>query len=1281
MSKNLRTIMGFLFIILVLCSCTNEVQLKKLQSPGNLRTVDDVVMWNNTDYAVSYVVKINDNEYTTSHNSFSLIDFEMGTYIIAVKAVGDGKDFESSAYSSSITYEKKNKSGNIVAPFSSFDDLTTKEAYIGYGIDIISATGINSKNVKTTYPIFNPEKLRQERLLKSNEHYSSFIASEGETIEQLLENMGKSSSSSAGMNVAVKAKFWTTNASISAALSAGAESSLNKSQQGSYRQRFLQILSENQSYWLMLQSSEARYKELLTEEFKSDLYNPMISPASLFNKYGTHILTSVAMGGSIALNYTLSEMKESSENNLLESISNKIQANVSYAYGKKVGVDVGTNIDTDQVFSYRAEASSKEVFVKQTVICAGGDSYGINSEDTLLNNYDEWQKSLDKNPVVIGIKDSNSLYPIWYLIDLSIPGASERFNELEDYFQEYGIDSYTRVCEEYAIQPPVSPESIDEIKVDGIVLDDASQTIKVYAGTSVYLNFSVFPENATGYKKVFLLNDKGAEYEVYENGIPVKKSYVDVSDKGIITIDSNTPSGIIFSVKISAGPVSKVITFQVESTYTVSFNTRIDGLEISPYKSVKYGANIPAPEISREGYKLEGWYRDIDNKVKFDFDVDHVIANITLYAKWTPIFYNVSFIIQEGTESIQIKVRYGEKIDIKSIDNPTRDGYIFDGWFTEPECYDEFDFTKTISSNTKIYAKWIPKVYTVRFETNGKGETPSPIKVSADSSFKVEEPAVTCDDYDLEGWYEDVELTKRFSFDSKVKSDILLYAKWIPKIVVLKFVDINGNQLFDVNGKIIQDAITSIEKGYKVDSIPDPVLVNHSFNHWVLEQNRIDLTKTNIFKPKPDGSSYIITAIFDDELPNQTTDGIAYSESDKTLYVNIGSFQKLENDVSLLDTEYVSSYSEYVQDNVLVVRPSYNHSEVDRVVISGKYGLFDDKGIEYSTKISNFSMKLSDDWTNDLVIIVKNLNVESLMNTPVFDFGNCSANISLLFEGKNNIESSSSLSPAISSNNLVIRLCDENSTTVITGHPGVDNQEGGIGIISETISILGEGNILINGGNGGNGVGHNGKDGKPGKDGAEGVQTASILFDIDGNVCITGGNAGNGADGLAGDNGAPGSRYDVWFSKAGNGGHGGTGGKGGNSGLPSSAISINNASDDIVYKNGQITMINGNGGSGGTGGKGGDGGNGGNSNAWGTEGGDAGNAGNGGAGGDGSKGATLNIASPFISSQTGIDGIVGKGGQPGSVGKPGFYDGGGDYGARQGKQGQPGTSGIDGNLV
>ena len=55
---------------------------------------------------------------------------------------------------------------------------------------------------------------------------------------------------------------------------------------------------------------------------------------------------------------------------------------------------------------------------------------------------------------------------------------------------------------------------------------------------------------------------------------------------------------------------------------------------------------------------------------------------------------------------------------------PTRDGYTFDGWFTEKENGSLFDFATPISSNITLYAHWTKDIvvedkYTVSFESNG----------------------------------------------------------------------------------------------------------------------------------------------------------------------------------------------------------------------------------------------------------------------------------------------------------------------------------------------------------------------------------------------------------------------------------------------------------------------------------------------------------------------------------------------------------------------------------
>jgi uncharacterized repeat protein (TIGR02543 family) len=39
-------------------------------------------------------------------------------------------------------------------------------------------------------------------------------------------------------------------------------------------------------------------------------------------------------------------------------------------------------------------------------------------------------------------------------------------------------------------------------------------------------------------------------------------------------------------------------------------------------------------------------------------------------------------------------------------DDPTKDGFTFDGWFSDLALTDEFDFTTLITTNVMLYAKW-----------------------------------------------------------------------------------------------------------------------------------------------------------------------------------------------------------------------------------------------------------------------------------------------------------------------------------------------------------------------------------------------------------------------------------------------------------------------------------------------------------------------------------------------------------------------------------------------
>ncbi len=60
----------------------------------------------------------------------------------------------------------------------------------------------------------------------------------------------------------------------------------------------------------------------------------------------------------------------------------------------------------------------------------------------------------------------------------------------------------------------------------------------------------------------------------------------------------------------------------------------------------------------------------------------------------------------EGAEPIVTDVHAGENVTENLPEDPTRDGYGFNGWFLESECINELDIHETVSGDLTVYACW-----------------------------------------------------------------------------------------------------------------------------------------------------------------------------------------------------------------------------------------------------------------------------------------------------------------------------------------------------------------------------------------------------------------------------------------------------------------------------------------------------------------------------------------------------------------------------------------------
>ncbi len=225
----------------------------------------------------------------------------------------------------------------------------------------------------------------------------------------------------------------------------------------------------------------------------------------------------------------------------------------------------------------------------------------------------------------------------------------------------------------------------------------------------------------------------------------------------------------------------------VPSQYIITFES--NGGTIVPAQSILENEKIEQPETPvKEGYLLEGWFKEAQYETIWDFEKDTVTSDITLYAKWaqdpSAAMYTVNFALQEhGTPIESLTVKTGELLTTPEA--PTAEGYQFEGWFKEPECTNAWDFAvDTILSDTILYAKWTQgkaetNTHVITFDLQGIGTPIEPVTVNHGETFAAPEvPAA--EGYTFAEWYRETKCINAWNFEADVVTeDIVLYAKWI----------------------------------------------------------------------------------------------------------------------------------------------------------------------------------------------------------------------------------------------------------------------------------------------------------------------------------------------------------------------------------------------------------------------------------------------------------------------------------------------------------------------
>lgn len=187
--------------------------------------------------------------------------------------------------------------------------------------------------------------------------------------------------------------------------------------------------------------------------------------------------------------------------------------------------------------------------------------------------------------------------------------------------------------------------------------------------------------------------------------------------------------------------------------YTISFNSN-GGTSVDDITQ-NYATSVSAPaNPAKNGYSFGGWYSDAALKTSYTFTTIPA-ENITLYAKWNLVTYNITYNLDGGTNSSANSATYTIESATLNLAEPSKTGYTFIGWYTDSS------YTNAISSiengsygNKELFAKWQIITYSITYS----------IPVSAENSNQTEYTVITpatalavasMTGYTFNGWYSD----------------------------------------------------------------------------------------------------------------------------------------------------------------------------------------------------------------------------------------------------------------------------------------------------------------------------------------------------------------------------------------------------------------------------------------------------------------------------------------------------------------------------------------------
>ena len=281
-------------------------------------------------------------------------------------------------------------------------------------------------------------------------------------------------------------------------------------------------------------------------------------------------------------------------------------------------------------------------------------------------------------------------------------------------------------------------------------------------------------------------------------------------------------------------------------TYSISYDLQ-DGTLAGKPATHTYGQTTEIPDPAKTGYTFDGWtVNDGSDKVKdLVLGATDYTADITLYANWTINRYTITFDTGEGSSVDPIEAAYDEQIT--APEDPTRNGYTFAGWYTDPSGGSEYTVPGSMpAESVTVYARWTVVDYSVSYVI-GEGGTnhvnnPETYNVEQDP-FILQDP--TRPHYTFNYWYIPIPFQEVTQLPVKGYNggNLSLTAYWTP---------IEYSITYNLAGGTASTLTGPNPDSYNIETVTfrlnEPTRIGYTFAGW--EGTGVDGTSMSVTIPK-----------------------------------------------------------------------------------------------------------------------------------------------------------------------------------------------------------------------------------------------------------------------------------------------------------------------------------------------------------------------------------------------------------------------------------------------